>query len=56
MVISAYRDESLVIVTLQTVKTIERDQPSRYNGVNELVTNRQNYDIKHPQYIYQLDS
>ena len=46
MEISAPRYNSLVIIALQTVKKIVRDQPSRCAGVDEIVTNRQNYDIK----------
>ena len=54
MGLSAPRAEYLVIIAFHTVKTIAGDQPSRYTGVNELVTNRQNADLKHPQNIYQL--
>ena len=46
MGLSAPRADSLVIIYLKTVKQIARDQPSRCNGVNELVTNRQHSDIK----------
>ena len=52
----APRDDSRVIIDLHTLNQIARDQPSIYTGVIELVTNRQHYDIKHPQNIYQLES
>ena len=56
MGLSTPRAEYLVIIALQTVNKIERYYPSRYTRVNELVTNRKNYGIKHPQNIYQLES
>ena len=56
MGLSVPRDDSIVIIDLQTVKKITWDQPSIYTGFNEIVTNRKKSDIKHPQNIYQLES
>ena len=52
MGLSVPRDEFLVIIALQTLKKIARDQPSRYTGVKELVKNRQHSNIKHQQNTY----
>ena len=49
MSLGAPRDDSLMIIALQTVKQIARNKHSKYTGANELVTNRQNSDMKHPQ-------
>ena len=56
MGLSSPRSYSLVIFALQIVKKIVKYQPSKYAGVNEIVKNRQNSDIKHPQNIYQLET
>ena len=56
MVLSDPRDDSFDIIALYTAEKNMSDQTSIYNGVNEVVTNRQNSDIKYPQNIYQLES
>ena len=56
MVLSDSMLNSPDTIALHTVKTIVRYLLSIYTVFNKLETNRQNYDIKHQQNIYQLES
>ena len=51
MILIDPRDDSEPPLMMQML-----DITYRYTGVNELVTNRQDSDINHPQNIYQLRS
>ena len=48
MGLSDPRSDSFVIIALQTLKQIVKDQPSRYARFNEILTNRQTCDTKKP--------
>ena len=45
-----------MLAVMMTIDVVTPLVAGAYTGVNELVTNRQNSDIKHPQNMYQLDS
>ena len=51
MGLSAPRADSTEIISFQTVKKFANDYPYIFTAVNELVENRQNADMKHPQTI-----